>query len=90
MSNVVYTGADAGAVARRKSRYGRRDWVWWVSKDGSRHCAPVSYANLKTAMLETGTQGVILMYSANTGTPCGGNWSVYTAWLANLKSGHYV
>lgn len=86
----IYTGDDAGQVARRKSRYGRHDWVWWTSKDGQRHCARVSYDALKTAMLAVGTQGKILMYSANTGTPLGGNWSIYTIWLANLKAGYYV
>lgn len=55
------------AEAKRKARYGHRDWVYWIDKSGIDHFALKSKDSVKQAMLATGTQGMWYIIDANSG-----------------------
>lgn len=52
-------------TAKRKARYGHRDWLVWIGRDGKRYAAPRTAESLKAALLASGTQGKFSMYCAN-------------------------
>lgn len=82
----LYAGADTHMIARRMARQGHRDWLCWMDRNGNRFAARCTAANLKAAMLATGTQGRFTRYEASTGTALSSSsWSVATIWLKNQK-----
>lgn len=80
---------SAHAYAKRKARYGHRDWIVWTDKSGEKQTAVLSADSLKQAMLATGTQGWIMLYAANTATPYLLTWPVSVTYFAHLKRGTY-
>ena len=48
--------AAAFGEARRKARYGHRDWFVWVDRQGNPVIQAVTAESIKRAMLDTGTQ----------------------------------
>lgn len=74
--------------ARRKARYGHRDWLVWLDTHGARHARPLDAATLKAAMLATGTRGHFTLYEATTGNPWRVTWPHAVAMLANAKRGY--
>lgn len=80
-------GDTAYTDARRNARYGRRDWVAWVGRDGVKRSAPVSAAAVRAAMLATGTQGMFMRYSAGDGQGVLAFWSDGARWLRHAKVG---
>ncbi len=73
------------AEAKRKARYGHRDWIAYKTRDGNDVYAPASAATLKEAMLATGTQKAFLMICANSGHLMKMSW-----WLANNVRRQFV
>ncbi len=64
--------------ARRKARYGHRDWIAYTDKDGESIYTPASADTLKAAMLATGTQRSFTMICASDGILMKMSW-----WIAN-------
>lgn len=79
------TPQEAARTARTKARYGHHDWVRWADKQDQHHTERLSAASIKAAMLAVGTQGMIFLYAANTGTSHILNW-----WIANNIRRQYL
>lgn len=86
----VYEGEDAYQMAKRKARYGHRNWFAWRDKDGRSFAAPATAESCKLAMLTTGTQGRFTLLSASDGTAhSSSSWELANIWLARLKAGRF-
>lgn len=83
----MLTGSEARATAKRKARYGRKDWISWVDKDGQIYADVFCGASVKPALLSVGTQGYFLRYSANDGVSMMYHWRDGTRWLRQFKAG---
>lgn len=79
------TAAEAYALARRKARYGHRDWVIWQDRDGNWHTDRYSRASLKAAMLAVGTQGHFTVLAASTAVGHRYNWPMACLGFRNAK-----
>jgi hypothetical protein len=86
---MVYECQERTAVeqAKRKARYGHKDWLIWRDRQGVLHTAVSNYDNFKSAMLATGTQGRFTVLEANTAVGFTINWRVGVAWIANIRHG---
>lgn len=47
----------------RKSRYGRRDWLYWTDREGVAQAEVKSRASIKKALLAIGTKGRFYLIS---------------------------
>ncbi len=74
--------------ARKKARYGHRNWIVWHDGKAVRHCARLTAESVKAAMLTCGTQGHFTMYEASTGTPWRVGWRHAANLLANARAGY--
>lgn len=82
---TLYCGEGAGETARRKARYGHRDWLLWRDRDGMLYAAPATPYTCKLAMLATGTQKTFTRIEPDGTRLSSSCWSIATAWWANLK-----
>jgi hypothetical protein len=64
---------------RHLARYNHKDYVEWTEPDGTQAFGLKNYANIKRAMLATGTQKKFRMYSGTTGFIV--SWSMASVWL---------
>ena len=85
---TIYDGDNPAVFARRKARYGHRDWLVWTGRDGKRYAALRTVEGIKQAMLATGTQGYFTCYVANTGTGMVVTWQIAAMWLRNVIHYH--
>lgn len=83
----MLTGSEARATAKRKARYGRKDWIAWVDQSGMTHADVFCGASVKLALLSIGTQGYFVRYSANDGIGVLSYWRDGTRWLRQFKAG---
>lgn len=83
----IYTGKDAGQIARKKARYGHRDWLVWTDKQCEAHSALCTPSNIKKAMLDVGTQGTFIRVCANDAIGLLSHWSDGARYLRNAKYG---
>jgi len=62
--------ANSGALAeaRRRARYGHRDWVAWRGRDGVLRAEPKTAESVKRALLAVGTKGSWYLIDRSTGT----------------------
>ncbi|WP_114944427.1 hypothetical protein [Microvirga calopogonii] len=75
------------ALAKRKARYGHRDWLFWKDRNGASHCARRSAETVKAAMLAAGTSGKWFIVQASTGVLVKGFWRLGINLLKNAKYG---
>lgn len=87
MNAEIITGDDAGEIARRKSRYGHKDWLFWVDRHGQKHASIRTVETIKAAMLDCGTQNNFILYHRSDGIGLVCTWSMGAMWLRNIKSG---
>ncbi len=86
----IYIGDDAHRVARHYARYSHKDWICWLDANGIKKAARVSYASIKQAMLESGTQREFFLYDSNPGhLTWFVSWSLAAMFLKQIKLGHY-
>jgi hypothetical protein len=73
-----YTPAEYEALrtAERKARYGHRNWIYWVDRQGTLHTAVQNAASLKQALLDTGTQHLFTQIGANDAVKMIINWPI--------------
>lgn len=82
------TGADAYETARKKARYGHKDWIVWTEKTGTRFAAPKSRESIKAALLAVGTQGRFSLIGASNAVSFVVCWSLGTQMMRNVKYDH--
>lgn len=87
MSIEIYTGKDASWHAKKKARYGHKDWVVWLGKDGQQHTARKTAESVKAAMLANGTQGKFVMYYGD-GTSALWGWWMGCNYLKAVRLGY--
>ena len=75
------------ALAKRRARYGHRDWLFWRDRNGTGHSARRDSSTLKAAMLAGGTQGKWFIVQASTGTLVKGFWRLGINILKSAKYG---
>lgn len=80
-------GAEVWAAAKRKARYGHRDWFVWRDRAGACFAAPVSAASAKAAMLACGTQRSFTRLSASTATLLKWTWRLGLVTLRQCRVG---
>jgi hypothetical protein len=78
------TAQEATDTARRKSRYGHRQWIVWREPAGEYRAELATAANLKRAMLDTGTQGKFWGWCAD-GCPTVLRWGMAVVWWRNSR-----
>ena len=59
-----------------KARYGHKDWIFWVEKDGTKRAEWRSAASVKRALLASGTKGFWCLVHADSGCPMKGFWAM--------------
>lgn len=74
--------------AYKKARYGRRDWLVWVDRQGERHAERATAETIKAAMLACGTKRPFVMYLANSGIGLQMTWRIAVNVLSNAKTGY--
>lgn len=79
------TASEAFDLARRKARYGHRDWVVWCDRNGDWHTDRYSVASLKAAMLAIGTKGHFSVIEASTAIGHRYNWPLACLARRNAK-----
>lgn len=84
-SPTVLIGQNAWHDAQRKARYGRKDWIGWIGKDGQRYAALESAQVIKTAMLATGTQNQFRAYTGGDSHGMIVTWGIASMMLRNAK-----
>lgn len=62
MANATTSGESLYQTTERRSRYGRKDWVFWKDRSGKGHAAPVSAETVKQALLAVGTKGRFVIF----------------------------
>ena len=72
--------------AQSKSKYGRRDWVYWRDRAGQEHIAVRSVESLKTALLACGTKGDFRLLSGGLAHIV--KWRMGLIMLRNARAGH--
>lgn len=75
-------------IARRKARYGHRDWLVWAEPPGRSQARVLSYENLRAAMKDCGSQVRFNLVSASTAVCQVMTWRIGTILLRNLKNGY--
>ena len=78
---------DAYAIARRKAKYGHRDWLAWTRRDGQKCAARVTTAAVKQAMLDCGTQQFFMRYAGSDGMGMIATWRLGALWIRQAKRG---
>jgi hypothetical protein len=78
-------GIDAHLIARRRARYGHKEWIAWLGRDGVARAAPAGWGVVKAAMLACGTQGAYTVYHAD-GTSSVMTWRLSAVYLCSLRS----
>jgi len=66
---ITPEGESAHDYARRKARYGHRDWLVWRDEQDTPKAAPRTTKNLEQAIRETEERGYFHHYLASTATP---------------------
>lgn len=80
-------GPDSFQLAKRKARYGHRDWLCWEDVDGS-HAAPKTAANVEAMLSAIGTEGKWFLLLANDGCLMKGYWELGLNLLAQMRVNH--
>lgn len=73
--------------AVRKAKYGHRDWLAWVDRKGTQHCAVQTADSLKRALLDTGTQYCFTQIGANDGQRMLISWPIGLNMLRKTRHG---
>jgi hypothetical protein len=76
---------EAFELAKRKARYGHRDWVVYKDRDGEFHAAQMSSESVKAAMLATGTKSRWHVIAGSTAVGHIQNWALGVLLLRNMK-----
>lgn len=71
--------------AKRKARYGHRDYVHVPTIDGTENWQPLTVQNLKLAMLRTGTQRKVRVIAANNAIVHVYSWAMAVLMFRNAK-----
>lgn len=79
---------DVFQVAKRKARYGHRDWLVWTNRHGIRTSAVKSPESVKRCLLESGTKGRWSLICSD-GAPMVGYWWIGLNLLRQMKVGVY-
>ena len=79
--------SEASAYAKKKARYGHRDWIIYRAKDGGVIASRRSAESLKAALLNVGVKGRFTCYSASDCVPQAIGWSIGIIMLSNTKHG---
>jgi hypothetical protein len=87
---TLITGPHAAQTARRRARYGHRNWIVWVNRGGVTCAAPASADTLKRAILDTGTQGLFYLYSKDGTTFSSSSFRIAVTWFKNARAGYFV
>ncbi|ADO59894.1 hypothetical protein [Paenibacillus polymyxa] len=78
---------DVLQTAKRKARYGHRDWVYWKDENGDEHTEVKSSSSVKKAMISVGSKGRYFVVCANNGNLMLGNWRMGITMINNTKYG---
>jgi len=73
--------------AKRKARYGRRDWLVWQGRQGEQQVSPCTAEAVKAAMLSVGTHGRFIRLAAGSGIPQRIGWRLGVVMLRNCRRG---
>lgn len=68
------TASDAFNTARRKARYGHKDWLVYADKSGEWFAEAVTSDTLKRCLLASGTQGMWYLIGPRRGDESIGRW----------------
>jgi hypothetical protein len=71
--------------AKRKARYGRKDWLVWTNKEGIRVNAIYNAVTLKQCLLDSGTQGEWWLIAKNSGLGYVGSWYMGVMMIRNSR-----
>jgi hypothetical protein len=86
-------GRSAIDLAKRMSRFGRKQWIVWWLADGSYKAAKLSRESLEACMAEAvGSEAKPgLFYAYHAGTGSGENVRPFLAkiWHKNMVAGHF-
>jgi hypothetical protein len=63
-------------TAKRKARYGHKDWIVWTDRTGTQHAERLSPASMKRCLLDVGTNGRFSKIGASTGISLLGYWRI--------------
>lgn len=86
-STTFNTPSEASAYAKKKARYGHKDWIVYRSKSGETVAAKRSAESLKAALLNVGVKGRFTCYSASDCVPQAIGWCIGIIMLSNTKHG---
>lgn len=77
--------SDLYNTTERKSRYGRREWLYWRDREGREHAAIKGRDSIKAALLATGTKGRFTLLSGGIGHRVG--WRMGLIMFRNTRYG---
>jgi hypothetical protein len=79
------TYGDALTLARRKARYGHRNWIVWTDKQGQPQAEKVTPETMKRCLLDVGTKGKWMLVTADTGSLMKGFWYLGLVQISQAK-----
>ena len=71
--------------ANRKARFGHKNMILWIDREGVAHNAQKTEQNVKKAMLDTGTQFCFNLYHANSSHAMILDWRMANTVRRNAK-----
>ena len=75
----------AFSLAKRKAKFGHRDWIVYRDRNGNEHAEQYSASVVKKAMLAVGTQGRFHLIAASTGVDHIYRWPMACIALRNAR-----
>jgi hypothetical protein len=78
------TAQEAYTLAKRKSRFGHRDWIVWKDRNGEFHAELATADSFKAAMLAVGTKGAFSVEGSD-GCSYYMTWRLAVSWRRNLQ-----
>lgn len=77
-------------VTSRKAKYGHRDWLYWIDKNGDPHAELKTESALNKlieVIREIGDNGTFRIFNANCGTPMRVTADIAQIMLNNINYG---
>lgn len=87
MSDTRLTGEarEIRFIAKRKARYGHKEWIAWVDSSGVGHADVKNYQSIKDAMLAKGTGGTFVLIGASNAHLMLITWRLGVQMLRNCR-----
>jgi len=86
---TYFEGPMAWQNAKKKAIFGGKSWVEWENREGVACAARATAANVKRAMLESGTQKPIYCLHGYHAYAEIMNWNQSIRWLRNIRRGYW-